>query len=214
MINNVFSQLEICKKDEIKLREGFTLPFSFHIKDIEDYEVEIINASDEYKTKFKYEALENNLKSVVKFLDLDMFEFDEDISDMGYKTKVNDGKYYIANKDCAYKFIKDFCSENDFKKLTAFVSSNRNKIATECLNRIYDLMGNGIKKADYTLLFSEVQAGVETNGNVFFEENIGKSYSCYSYRERTLRRTYISRKFELEKITRDEYDKKNKNKKK
>lgn len=176
-----------------------------------------INTDDEYfKEEYEATKLKKKLLKIHKFIDFEMINYDN--KNIAYSLKLIHG-YDISNFEEFVDFIyttPGFFSPDDITKsifeINFYIGRIKNKFIDVAKNKFdWDRNFPNLKlKSDgmideyhkkfmvYPELMTGLQPVSEYPMNVWFEENIGKAFNQWSWREKELKKIYITMKSKIE----------------
>ena len=217
----MFASLNICKSYDLSLGNNRYIPLKIHIKDIKDYSGRVEHREDKpvilenklrvYKEtpNFSFARIrqdienKNALKEYFKFIDTEIKIFEGgELNFLEYYglNKVEGLLYMLEEED--YHTIITTCNEiieeikNEFNEaLDRFLFNGETKPKVPTKNKNIDAILSAITKySNKPTSYLVSQLGVEYEANVFFEENIGKAISDWSFREVELQIRYLVEK--------------------
>lgn len=210
--SNILNDLNIILENELNIK-GFILPFLFKASDINSFSINLVDETFELKGENKYLNDTFFLKDkILKYVNMKKIEFsDESINesqmDISHFKYIEEKRTYVLKDvDSLYLFFKKIgMNEQDYYEMGTHVQSNITSIRDEILTIIHMEMENGSKKEHLSSGFMQVQAIMEFSSSMIFYENQGKSGDMWSFRETLLRKAYLGRKYEYDRIVRERY---------
>lgn len=203
---SIFKEFEIVIKDEMEVG-GIILPFIFDIKNIDEVEIDLYNLANEYRNYNDYLSKINTLEDMCRFVDLQtlQIEYSEEFEQIFKNNKINfdlndSSNIILSDVKSLLKFMNIILKlkDSDFANIKLFIEQRRTRIIEEFITRVRTLMGLNDPSEKFTEAFMQIQIASEFNHSCIFPENMNKSYSEYTFREKFLKRVYLARKYEVE----------------
>lgn len=199
---NRLKELDISIKSELKVDKNFYLPFNFKISNIFDDNRVDISELAIYHSDYAFDNVLLDIKSALKDIDLDKIEFeDKDLEFLeDYKMAKNQKDNYIFKEfDEFIKFFMRLYGSNPelIAIIGNFINSKRIEIFEKYQKTLNELLLIDSKKEEMSIEYMDLRI-LETSPDPFFSENKNKTIQDYSLREVLLRRTYFTRKNQLD----------------
>ncbi|MGL4211260.1 MAG: hypothetical protein ACRCRT_06900, partial [Cetobacterium somerae] len=175
----------------------------------------------DYRDDLKIKKIKKNLASFLDDVELEMFTFEQDDTELLLELAKNNIEFVKVDFDIMLKTKYDLYrflnllgySEYDFVHIGDVVTQNRGNLVTKFINTISDSLLIGDKTGKVTEGFMAMRGAMEHSSACIFPENIGKAVSDYSWRETMVKRLYLARKVELEEFYKEQAKQEARNKK-
>lgn len=198
------TQMDFNKFDEI-----ITIPFMFHIKDVNSKTLfgEKENSIDFYNQKLCSQQNSNtkinDVLDYLSYVDLTEFTIDDIYGIEEYNFKKYNNNYIFGDTYHLYLFLIEKLSFNDtdFFIMKKFIQQQLERLIISFIKMAEKSMDIGNKSEKVTEEFMLLRGAFELNHqSTIFPENQGKSFSEWSFREMKLQRLYLARKCEIEQL--------------
>ena len=225
--------LDITKDTEIRFNDSFILPVKLKASELSYHDVNIatFNMMKYYEAeKYKKIIQNKNNPLTINKVDFNKDSIIYDASELTFNRELNESRmddliklylkhintedklfegknlleHYEVNDLFGWLMSIDF-SNKDFNILQSHVSFWIRHVAKQLDDKISDLLELDDKKGKaYNQAMIELQIAYEYGKGVYFMENLNKTCSDWSYRERILSKAYFTKKYLIDKAVDDE----------